>query len=182
MSDQVDVDPKLAAAIAAWATVLAMQAIYASGDEVPGWVGTVVASLYDWSDRLARAEGQARGTAGQADTTQPTSAAGAHGAFLRGVLSGAMAPVAPPPDPLAAPPPIGSLLEPEPPATGWMLLDELHAARLAVGAADALAAAQRAGDAEQVACWLAVFERASRIYHAAAGQRLGRDADEGAGP
>jgi len=91
------------------------------------------------------------------------------------------APPPPPPDSLAEPPAIGSLLEAEPPATGWMLLDELHAARVAVGVADALAAAQRAGDAEQVVSWLAVFERASRVYHAATGQRLGGEADGGAG-
>jgi len=185
MSDSmVDVDPKLAAAIAAWATDLAAQAVYNSGAEVPGWVGTVVAALYDWAERLARAASQAVGAAGQVGITQPTSAAGAYGAFLRGVLCGDMAPAAPPPPPpdsLAEPPAIGSLLEAEPPATGWMLLDELHAARVAVGVADALAAAQRAGDAEQVVSWLAVFERASRVYHAATGQRLGGEADGGAG-
>lgn len=182
----VDVDPKVAAAVAAWVTQVAARAVWTAGaTRTPRWIAMVVASLYDWSERLARAEAQAVGTAGPAGATQPTSAAGAHGAFLRGVLAGDVAPAAlppSPPDPLAAPPPIGSLREGEPPATGWMLLDELYAARLAVGAADALAAAQRAGEPERVACWLAVFERASRVYHAAAGQRLGRDADGGAGP
>jgi hypothetical protein len=69
MSDQVDVDPKLAAAIAAWATDLAAQALYANGDEVPGWVDTVAGLLDDWSWRLAVTDGRIAGRAGTAGTS-----------------------------------------------------------------------------------------------------------------
>jgi hypothetical protein len=63
-----------------------------------------------------------------------------------------------------------------------MLLDQLRAARLAVGMADGLAAALRAGDAEQVAKNLAAFEQASRTHHATAGEDPGDDdADGGTG-
>jgi hypothetical protein len=78
--------------------------------------------------------------------------AGTHGTFLGGMLAGMGLPAAPPSPP------------PKPPTTGQTLLDQLRAARLAVGVADALAAALRAGDAEQAARHLAAFEQASRTH------------------
>ncbi len=60
-------------------------------------------------------------------------------------------------------------------------LEELGAARLAVDAADALAVAQRVGDAQDVAEALAAYEQASLAYHTIAGQRPAAEADGGAG-
>lgn len=59
------------------------------------------------------------------------------------------------------------------------VLEQLRAAHLAIGVADALAAALLAGDAEQVAKNLAAFEQASRTYHATAGEDPGDDDDRG---
>jgi hypothetical protein len=50
---------------------------------------------------------------------------------------------------------------------GRVLLEELRAARVAVRAANALAAAQRQGHAEEIDRCLAAFEQASRAYQAA---------------
>lgn len=170
----VDVDPKVAAAVAAWTTEVAARAVWtASGTQTPGWIAMVVALLDDLAEQLAQADGQAVGTAGQAGTTKPASTAGTHGAFLRGVLDGRVAPAAPPsPPPEAAPA--------EAPTTVWALLDELHAARLALDAADTLAVAQRAGDAQDIAEVLAAYEQASLAYHATAGRRRAGEADGGA--
>jgi hypothetical protein len=63
--------------------------------------------------------------------------------------------------------------------TGRSLLEQLRAARLAVSVADGLAAALRAGDAEQTTRHLAAFEQASSTYHATAGEDPGDDPDEG---
>jgi hypothetical protein len=65
--------------------------------------------------------------------------------------------------------------------TGRSLLEQLRAARLAVGVADGLAAALRAGDAERAAKHLAAFEQASNTYHATAGEDPGDDHGGGAG-
>jgi hypothetical protein len=165
----VDVDPK-AAAFAAWATELAGRAVWASGRAtVPEWVGTVAELLYDWAAGLPWANGQV-GTAGQAGTTQSTGVEGTHGAFLGGMLAGIGLPAAPP-----SPPPGQPLAKP--PTTARAPQDQLRAARLAVGVADGLAAALRAGDAEQAAKHLAAFEQASPTYHATAGKDPGDDAD-----
>src|SRR6266545_6649055 len=146
----VDVDPKVAAAFAAWATELAGRAVWISGrTTTPEWVGTAAELLYDWAAGLPWANGQV-GTAGQAGTTQPTGMAGTHGAFLGGMLAGMGLPAAP-----QFPPP-------EPDTTGRALPGQLRAARLAVGVADALVAALRAGDAAQTARCLVAFEQASR--------------------
>jgi hypothetical protein len=170
---EVHVDPKVVAAFAAWAIELAARAVWASGRAtVPEWVGTAAELLYDWAAGVPWANGQVVGTAGQAGTTQSTGVAGTHGAFLGGMLAGMGLPAAPPspPDRLG-----------EPPMSGQSPLEQLRAARLAVGVADGLAAALRAGDAEQAAKHLAAFERASRTYHATAGEDPG-DADGEASP
>src|SRR6266496_3326723 len=126
-----DVDPKVAAAFAAWATELAGLAAWVSGrTSTPEWVGTAAELLYDWAAGLPWANGQA-GTAGQAGTTLPTGVAGTHGAFLGGMLAGMGLPAAPPSPP------------PRPPTTGRTLPNQRRAARLAVGVADALAVAPR---------------------------------------
>ncbi len=62
-------------------------------------------------------------------------------------------------------------------ALGAALLAELHAARVAVRAAGALAAAVHAGDPGQVARGLAVFEQARRAYRQAAGKGRAAAAD-----
>ncbi len=54
---------------------------------------------------------------------------------------------------------------------GAALLDELHAARIAVHAAGVLARAVHAGDPEQVARGLAAFEQARRACRQASGSR-----------
>jgi hypothetical protein len=93
----VDVDPKVAAAVAAWATQVAARAVWTAGaTQTPRWIAMVVALLDDLAVQLAQADGEAVGTAGQAGTIKPTSTAGAHGAFLWGVLTGSVAPAAPP--------------------------------------------------------------------------------------
>src|SRR6266542_4979054 len=164
-----DVDPKVAAAFAAWATELAGLAAWVSGrTSTPEWVGTAAELLYDWAAGLPGANGQA-GTAGQAGTTLPTGVAGTHGAFLGGMLAGMGLPAAPPSPP------------PRPPTTGRTLPNQRRAARLAVGVADALAVALRAGDAEQAARCLVAFEQASRTYHATAGEDPGDEADDRVG-
>src|SRR6266536_615090 len=171
----VDVDPKVAAAVAAWATEVTARAVWtASGTKTPGWIAMVVALLDDLAEQLAQAHGRMAGTAGQAGTTTPTSTAGAHGAFLREVLAGQAAPAAPPSPPSGAAPA-------EAPATRRALLDELGAARRAMDAADTLAVAQRVGDAQDVADALVAYEQASLAYHTTAGRRPAGDADPGAG-
>jgi hypothetical protein len=171
----VDVDPKVAAAFAAWATELAGRAAWISGRATtPEWVGTAAELLYDWAAGLPWANGQAR-TAGQAGSPTTTGVAGTHGAFLGGMLAGMGLPAAPP-SPPDRPGELG-----EAPMTGRSLLEQLRAARLAVGVADGLAAALRAGDAERAAKHLAAFEQASNTYYATAGEDPGDDHDEGAG-
>src|SRR6266540_6797961 len=101
----VDVDPKVTAAVAAWATQVTARAVWtASGTKMPGWIAMVVALLDDLAEQLAQANGQMVGTAGQAGTTKPTSTAGTHDALLRGVFAGPVAPAAPQFSPFAAPP------------------------------------------------------------------------------
>lgn len=73
------------------------------------------------------------------------------------------------------------VLQAESHPAGRLLLDELHAARIAMRAASALAAAQRGGDGEQIPRCLAVFEQASRAYRAV-WQGWATDADAGAVP
>src|SRR6266508_2566360 len=136
----VDVDPKVAAAFAAWATELAGRAVWISGRaKAPEWVGTAAELLYDWAAGLPWAKGQV-GTAGRAGTPTTTGVEGTHGAFLGGMLAGMGLPAAPP-----SPPEVPG----EPPMIVRSLLEQLSAPRLAVGVADGLAAALRAGDAEQ---------------------------------
>ncbi len=170
-----DVDPKVAATFAAWATELAGLAAWVSGrTSTPEWVGTAAELLYDWAAGLPWANGQA-GTAGQAGTTLPTGVAGTHGAFLGGMLAGMGLPAAPP----SPPDQPGELAEA--PMGGRSLLEQLRAARLAVGVADGLARALRAADAERAAEHLVVFEQASRTFHATAGEDAGDEPDEEAG-
>jgi hypothetical protein len=86
----VDVDPKVAAAFAAWATELAIQVTRTRGEQVPGWAGTVVELLDDWSQQL----GPGGRTAGQAGTARTP---GVLQAPVRlGVLAGGVMPAAPP--------------------------------------------------------------------------------------
>jgi hypothetical protein len=170
----VDVDPKVAAAVVAWATQVVARAVWtASGTKTPWWIAMVVALLDDLATQLAHSDGQAVGTAGQAGTTKPTSTAGAHGALLWGVFARRVAPAAPP----SPPPDAASTV----PATAGRALDELGAARLAVDAADTLAVAQRVGDAQDVAHALVAYEQASLAYHLAASRPPGGEADGGAG-
>jgi hypothetical protein len=168
----VDVDSRVTAAVAAWATELTGRAVWtASGIRAPGWVAMVVALLDDLAAKLVQADGHLVGTTRQAGTTDPASTPGTHGALLRGLFAGQVAPTALPSD--AAPA--------EAPATMRALLEELGAARRAVDAADTLAVAQRVGDAEDVAYALAGYEHASLAYHLVAGGRPAGEADGGAG-
>src|SRR6266511_336349 len=163
----VDVDPKVAAAFAAWATELAGRAVWISGRaKAPEWVGTAAELLYDWAAGLPWAKGQV-GTAGRAGTPTTTGVEGTHGAFLGGMLAGMGLPAAPP----SPPDKPGELAEA--PMGGRSLLEQLRAARLAVGVADGLARALRAADAERAAEHLVTFEQASRTYHATAGEEAG---------
>jgi hypothetical protein len=171
----VDVDPKVAAAVAAWATEVTARAVWtASGIQTPGWIAMVVALLDDLAVQLAQADGETVGIPGQAGTITPTGTVGAHAAFLWGVLAGRVAPAAPPsPSPEAA--------SAEVPTAMRALLKELGAARRAVDAADTLAVAQRVGAAEDIAHALAGYEQASLAYHLVAGGRPAGEADGGAG-
>jgi hypothetical protein len=84
-----DVDARAAAATAAWAVELAIRASRTSGEQVPGWAGTVVELLHDWSRQLGSG-GWAVGQAGTAKTP------GVLDAPLRlGVLDGSCVPAAP---------------------------------------------------------------------------------------
>jgi hypothetical protein len=133
----------------------------------------VVALLDDLAAQLAQGHGHAVGTAGQAGTT-PTSTAGTHGALLRGVFAGQVAPAAP------SSPPRGAVPA-EVPTTMRALLEELDAARRAVDAADTLAVAQRVGDDQDVAHALMAYEQASLAYHLVAGHRPAGEPEGGAG-
>jgi len=62
-------------------------------------------------------------------------------------------------------------VEAEPDEAGARLLGELHAARAALRAAEALAAVVHRGDGVVVGRCLAAFQQASRAHHAAAGMR-----------
>jgi hypothetical protein len=132
--------------------------------DVPEWVGTAAELLYDWAAELPWANGQPT-TAGQAGTTiQPPRAAGLHGDLLGDVLAEHLVPAA-----QSSPP--GA------PLTVRSLLEQSRAARLAVGVANVLAAAVRAGDTEQTARCLVAFEQASSTYHAT----IGEDPDDDGG-
>jgi hypothetical protein len=63
-------------------------------------------------------------------------------------------------------------VESEPDALGARLLAELHAARVGLRAAEALAAAVRRGDGETARQCLATFQQASRAHQAAASRSL----------
>ncbi len=143
--------------------------------QTPRWIAMVVALMDDLAAQLTQADGQAVGTAEQAGTPKPTSAAGTHGALIWGVLAGRVAPAAPPS-------PASDAAPAEVPATVRALLEELGAARLAVDAADTLAVAQRVGDAQDVAHALAAYEQASLTYHLTAGRRPAGEAGGGAEP
>jgi hypothetical protein len=74
---EVHVDPKVAAAFAAWLTDLAGHAVSASPRaDVPEWVGTAAELLYDWAEEIPWANGEV-GTAGQIGTTLQSLKAGA---------------------------------------------------------------------------------------------------------
>lgn len=159
---EVHVDPKVAAAFAAWLTELAGRAVFVSPRaDVSEWVGTAAELLYDWAEEIPWANGQA-GTAEQAGTSKSPRAGSLHVGFLAEVLAERLVPAVPPSPP-------GS------PLTVRSLLEQQRAARLAVGVADALAAAVRAGDAERTARCLVAFEQASSTYHATIGEDPGDD-------
>lgn len=84
-----DVDAQVAAATAAWAVELAIRATRTSGEQVPGWAGTVAELPHDWSQQLGPG-GRAAGQAGTARTP---------GVFTApprlGVLAGSCVPAAP---------------------------------------------------------------------------------------
>lgn len=163
---EVHIDPKVAAAFAAWLTELAGRAVFVSPRaDVPEWVGTAAELLYDWAEEIPWAIGQA-GTAGQAGTSKSPRAGGLHGGFLVEVLAERLVPAVPP-SPPCSPPTVRSLLE------------QQRAARLVVGVADALATAVRAGDVERIARCLVAFEQASSTYHATIGEDPGDDDDGG---
>lgn len=82
------VDAQVAAATAAWAVELAIQATRTSGDEVPGWAGMVAELLHGWSRQL----GPGGWTAGQAGTASTPEAP--HAPVRMGVLAGAVVPAA----------------------------------------------------------------------------------------
>src|SRR6266545_808348 len=90
---EVDVDPKLVAAFAAWLTDLAARAVSASPRAVvPEWVGTTAELLYDWAAEIPWVNGQA-GSGGQAGTPR---AGGLRGEFLGDVLAEHLLPPAGP--------------------------------------------------------------------------------------
>jgi hypothetical protein len=164
----IGVDPKVAAAVAAWTTQVAAWAVWTAPTQTPRWIAMVVALMDDLAAQLAHADGQL-GTAGQTSTPTPRGAAGGQGALIWGVLAERAASILP------------AAVVPAEPATSGRALDELGAARLAVDAADTLAVAQRVGDAEDVAHALAVYEQASLTYHLVAGRRPAGEARGGAG-
>ncbi len=125
---------------------------------VPEWVGTTAELLYDWAAEIPWANGQA-GSGGQAGTPR---AGGLRGEFLGDVLAEHLLP------------PAGPSLSGSP-LTVRSLLEQVRAARLAVGVADELAAAVRAGDDKRTARCLAAFEQASSTYHATLGEDPGDD-------
>jgi hypothetical protein len=84
-----DLDARVAAATAAWAVELAILATRISGDEVPGWAGTVAELLRDWSGQL----GPGRCAAGQAGTARTPGVLAAPPRM--GVLAGSPGPAAP---------------------------------------------------------------------------------------
>jgi hypothetical protein len=131
----------------------------------------VVALLDDLAAKLAQADGHLVGITRQAGTTDRASAAGTHGALLRGLFAGQVAPTALPSDAAST----------EAPATMRAPLVELGAARLALDAADTLAVAQRVGDAEDIAHALTAYEQTSLTYHLVAGGRPAGEADGRAG-
>jgi hypothetical protein len=90
----VYVDPKVAAAVAAWVTELTARAVWtASGTQTPRWIAMVVALLDDLATQLAQADGQAVGTARQADTARTPGVLAAPARI--GVLASAVVPAAP---------------------------------------------------------------------------------------
>jgi hypothetical protein len=172
---RVDVDPKVVAAVAAWATQVTARAVWtASGIETPGWIAMVVALLDDLAIQLTRTDGEPVEIAGQAGTIKPAGMVEAHGALLRGLFAGQVALAARPSSPSGAAPD-------KTPTTMRALLEELGAARRAVDAADTLAVAQRAGDAHDVAHALMAYEQISLAYHLVARRRPAGEADRGAG-
>jgi hypothetical protein len=91
-----DVDARVAVATAAWAVELAIRATRTSGEQVPGWAGTVAELLHDWSGQLGPG-GRAAGRAGTARTPGVLDAPP-----RLGVRAGSCVPAAPPPtQPLA---------------------------------------------------------------------------------
>jgi hypothetical protein len=84
-----DIDPRRAAAVAAWSMDLAIRATRTSGGTVPEWAATVAELLRHWSQQLGPG-GAAAGLAGQARTpgVLDTSA-------RLGVLAGGCGPAAP---------------------------------------------------------------------------------------
>jgi hypothetical protein len=80
----VAVDPRAAAAVAAWTTQLAAWALWGDKASTPRWIAMVVALMDDLAAQLDHTDCQPPATAGQARTPTPRSAAGAHGALVWG--------------------------------------------------------------------------------------------------
>jgi hypothetical protein len=160
----VDVDPKEAVAVAAWATHIAARAVWTAPSETPRWIAMVLALMYDLAAQFDQTDGEPVESAAKAGTPRPRGAAGGQGALVWGVLAERAASFLP------------ADRMPAEPAAG-RALDELGAARLAVDAADTLAVAQRVGDAEDIAHALGVYEQASLTYHLVAGRRPGGKTD-----
>src|SRR6266542_1248970 len=139
------------------------------------WPGLLPGSAAGLRHRSGSGAPPSCSTTGPRACPGPTGVAGTHGAFLGGMLAGMGLPAAPP----SPPDQPGELAEA--PMGGRSLLEQLRAARLAVGVADGLARALRAADAERAAEHLVTFEQASRTYHATAGEDAGDEPDEEAG-
>jgi hypothetical protein len=80
---------RVAAAAAAWAVEVAIQASRSSGAVVPGWAETAAELLREWSGQLD----QGGWAAGQAGTARTPGALGAP--WRLGVLAGSCVPAAP---------------------------------------------------------------------------------------
>jgi len=82
------VDAQVAAATAAWALEVAIEASRSSGEQVPGWAGAVAVLLRGWSGQLSPG-GWAAGQAGTARTPGVLDAP-----WRLGVLDGSCVPAA----------------------------------------------------------------------------------------
>ena len=87
----VDVDPKVAVAVAAWTTHIAARAVWTAPTQTPRWSAMVVALMYDLAAQLDHTDGQPVVAAMKAGAPTPGGAAEGQGALVWGVLVGCQA-------------------------------------------------------------------------------------------